>query len=352
MFSLGQLHIDNPAMAEHFVWHHAAWPFPEIAPDLHLHLGCGERVFDGFVNLDFASSQTGVVPWNMLDIWPESLRGQVAAVFSEDVLEHFYYPEQLYLLASLNVTLQERGVFRVLMPNLDLLQACCLDEVRPDYPRTWLDEHFGSCTGADALNVGMRMGGHRWLHNQFSLADLAAQAGFGIVPTSCAESTLPRLSGLNLRTEINITFANDLVKERKIERLVVPPDVVQYATLVEEINPDQILYCAASNDPQIHYKLPRSLDAGRIVLINCRSANLSQFNEHNFAKLYLAPSEASALYTDSTLRSACYMNVHSRRQIESRLPPEGRTLNQLRFDPGERKGDYFTAGPLEVFFEP
>ena len=49
---------------------------------------------------------------------PEALVGRAAGVFSEDVLEHFFRNEQVYILCNINRVLAADGVARTLMPSL------------------------------------------------------------------------------------------------------------------------------------------------------------------------------------------------------------------------------------------
>jgi len=162
-----------------------------------LQLGCGDNPLPGFANVDFLPESRDVTEWDLLQAWPEALSGQVDHAFSEDVLEHFFLDEQTYLLAQLNLALKPEGVFRVLMPSAALLVGL-REGFDPD--ADFLAQNFGVRTGADALNLGMRFGGHRWLHDEESLAHLACQCGFEPATTSCAESKVPALLRMVLRS--------------------------------------------------------------------------------------------------------------------------------------------------------
>jgi hypothetical protein len=134
--------------------------------------------------------------------------------------------------------------------------------------------------------------------------------------------------------------------------MIVSPESVLNAMFVEEVGPGQALYQAVTNDPQVLYSLPEPLLSPRqVALANFRSANLSTFFEHSYAKLYMGPSEELAIYVDSSMRSCPYMNLFSSRPFRQRLA-ESSVIDTLRFDPAERAGDYFTVGPMEIFFSP
>src|SRR5207248_8288077 len=74
-------------------------------------------------------------------------------------------------------------------------------------------------TGADALNMGLRFSGHRWLHSPQSLARMAQICGFEVLPTTCAVSTVEKFNGINLRDETNsLSFANRS-EERRVGKV-------------------------------------------------------------------------------------------------------------------------------------
>src|SRR6516165_8086341 len=99
-FSLTALAKENPGLASQFLWGYN--PTLTERGELWLHLGCGVRVFEGFVNLDVAPQDLRVIRWNLLDLWPDELEEKVEGVFSEDCLEHFFYAEQVYILCNIN----------------------------------------------------------------------------------------------------------------------------------------------------------------------------------------------------------------------------------------------------------
>lgn len=346
-FSIRDLNVMNPKLAALFIGPDNCWPVTDNS--VKLHIGCGENVLEGFVNVDFASFDPKVLEWNLLNPWPDSLNDKLEIAFSEDVLEHFFYNEQMYILCSINCALKRNGVFRVLMPDIDRLISYGVDFSYEKSKNDFLVTEMYARSGSDALNVGMRFSGHKWLHNNESIEILAGLCGFKTISTPCAKSTVEVMNNLNLRDENNsFSFAVDLVREKQIKKITVMPDKVYNAEFIEEIQPDLFLYRARNNDPQVKYLFSEELKVADIVLMNFRSANISQFNEHNYAKVYLKLNEDNAIYIDSSLRSAYYLNVLSSVQIQSKIDRNSK-IKSLRFDPGECEGDYFTVGPCEVF---
>ena len=344
-FLLSRLREEMPELARRFL--SSENPLPPIGSDpIKLHLGCGDVVLPGFVNIDFLPVNPNVIAWNLLDMWPEAMNEKVSDIFSEDVLEHFFQKEQMYILCAANNALQDGGIFRVLMPSLEYL----VESSRTfNEERDWfMVKNFGVATGADMLNHGMRFGGHRWLHDEESFKRLATLCGYTANRTTCAESSSPSLNNLNQRDETNsLSFAFDLVKSRRLDRIVLQPAAVKHAEKIEDVGAQQSLYCSTNNDAQVIYELADGMDVDEIILLNHRGCNISQFDEHNFLKLYLRWDEQSALYLDSSMQSCRYANLFSNAEIQTRVRSEH--TSRIRIDPSQVPGEYFIAGPLEIF---
>ncbi|BFR50062.1 FkbM family methyltransferase [Nitratidesulfovibrio sp. HK-II] len=357
----------NPRLAAWFAWSHDDWQGADAA-GAYVHLGCGGAVLDGFVNLDFLPHDERVRECRLLDVWPRRLAGQVAAFYAEDVIEHFFLTEQLYILCSMNVLLRPGGVARLLTP--DIGQLWTYGQRFDPAVLVGSGDYFADVmrcrNGMDAVNTGLRMGGHRWLHDFTSLRRAAADCGFAAQRTPCAASADPRLCNINLRDESGISFAAELRKARPLRHLLVWPEHIANAVPVaggdpngalptgldggpDHKHPDAIqpVFRTTTGDPGITYRLP-DVAVDRIAMVNVRSANLCEFREHNFAKAYFRLEESGAVYADRTLQSVPHMNGFTRADVETALRGEG-VLRSVRFDPSEREGDLFTVGPLELF---
>jgi hypothetical protein len=345
-FSLARLGRENPGLARHYLWD--SNPMPAETGALWLHFGCGERVLDGFVNLDFIPHDARVTAWNLLDLWPEQMADTVEGAFSEDTLEHFFHAEQTYILCNINRALKTGAVARTLMPSLARLV-----DFSADYhpaPDEFLHSTFGVETGGDALNMGMRFSGHRWLHDPQSLAHMAELCGFDMTATDCATSSVVKFNGLNLRDESNsLSFGNDLRKTRRISRVIVSPALVTGAQRVEELAADATLFVATSIRPVVDYTLPHSINSGSVACINFRSSNLSSFAEHNLKTLVIDEiNRAKPWYFDETLKSRPCMNLITKSQLKLALGGH-RSFSRLMFSPAAHGGEYFTLGCAEVF---
>jgi predicted SAM-dependent methyltransferase len=345
-FSLMRLEQENPGLACHFLWDRN--PMFTESGELWLHLGCGVRVFEGFVNLDICPQDMRVIRWNLLDLWPQELDEKVEGVFSEDCIEHFFHAEQTYILCNVNRALKPTRVARILMPSL----AKLVDQYptyRPD-PHDYMYNTHGVETGGDAVNYAMRFQGHRWLHDPRSLTRMSALCGFEATATDCARSDVPKFNGLNLRDESSgsLSFANDLRKTRCISRVLVSPAAVKGATKVEDLAPDAALFVTTSERPVVEYSLPHSMASSSVVCINFRSSNLSSF-EWGLKTLVIDDiNRAKPWYFDETLKSQPCMNLITKSQLKLVLGG-AREFSRLNFSPAANCGEYFTLGGAEVF---
>jgi predicted SAM-dependent methyltransferase len=345
--SLLRLQSEEPGLAGAFLW--KANRLPAKLPDpLWLHLGCGESVLEGFLNLDFLPNDARIAEWDLLDPWPERWPLPASGAFSEDTLEHFFLAEQLYILCEMNRALAPGAVFRVLMPSYArLLEYCRGFAPRPG---EFLYSTFGVETEADAVNVGLRFSGHRWLHDDASLAHLAKLAGFDAVKTTCAHSTVPFLTGRNLREEEGTAaFAHDLVKRRTLRRVVIPPgslrDIEIFETDAEGIGFGELRATGA----RIVYRLPDALRVGDIACVNARGANLSSFREHSLKRLAFRGDWGEGAWSlDETLKSKACMNLTLPSGIALACGGRDRTVSEVMLEPG-KPGDRVTVGPLEIF---
>jgi predicted SAM-dependent methyltransferase len=344
-FSLARLERENPGLARQFLW--ATNPMLPEGDMLWLHLGCGVRVFEGFLNLDICPQDPRVTMWNLLDMWPEELDEKVEGVFSEDCLEHFFLDEQTYILCNINRALKPTQVARILMPSLArLVETYSSTSLSPD---EFLHDYYGDVTGGDHFNYGMRFTGHRWLHDQHSLARMAALCGFEATATDCASSSVAKFNGLNLRDESNsAAFANDLRKTRQISRILVSSERVEGAAKVEDLAGEAALFVATSGRPTVEYSLPQSVILDAVACINFRSSNLSSFDWPLKTLVIDEINRAKPWYFDETLKSQACMNVITKRQLKLILNGD-QDFSRLSFSPAANRGEYFTVGCAEVF---
>jgi predicted SAM-dependent methyltransferase len=92
-------------------------PKPVNGSGLHLHLGCGPKYLEGFINID-------ANPLRKIDLWLDVRNGlpfrsdSVDSIYSTHVLEHLY-PDELKMLLSECARVLKRGCgVRIVVPSL------------------------------------------------------------------------------------------------------------------------------------------------------------------------------------------------------------------------------------------
>lgn len=79
-----------------------------------LHVGCGLRILEGWVNRDLHRPPEGTKPFDALRPWPYE---RLSAVYCEDLVEHFSQPDQYRFFAEAARALRRGGVLRINCPD-------------------------------------------------------------------------------------------------------------------------------------------------------------------------------------------------------------------------------------------
>lgn len=153
---------------------------------LRLHLGCGDKRLEGWVNID-GQALPGVD--HVADLRRPLEFRDVDAVFSEHLLEHLAIGDALALLLEIHRVLCPGGWLRLSTPNLDWVWRNCYVRVA--------GEPGSDLAAALVLNRSFHGWGHRFLWNEPLLREALAACGFEAI-RACryGESELPELAGL------------------------------------------------------------------------------------------------------------------------------------------------------------
>ncbi|HEY0562443.1 MAG TPA: tetratricopeptide repeat protein, partial [Methylophilus sp.] len=155
----------------------AETPYQSSADEspIYLHLGCGERKFEGFINIDAETSAdmqldlTQPLPWQ---------KSSVSGIYSEHFFEHISQAQGLALLHECQRVLKPGGIVRIAMPDLaTVISDYVNNTMHPDWERFGLD---WTATRCERLNIAMRWWGHQWIYDEEELVRLAKKVGLEV----------------------------------------------------------------------------------------------------------------------------------------------------------------------------
>ena len=115
-----------------------------------LHLGCGQRYLDGYLNVDFPPDEHTVQGGSVADLHADLLQlryppGSIEEIRLHHVFEHFARPVACALLASWHSWLRPGGVLRIEVPDLARTARVLLNPFTTHRARTVAIRHlFGS----------------------------------------------------------------------------------------------------------------------------------------------------------------------------------------------------------------
>lgn len=136
-----------------------------------LHLGCGDIVLKGWINLDIDSPVADILhdltkPLPFAD-------GSVQYIYAEHMIEHIDYAEAECLLRECRRVLVPGGAVRMTTPDLAWLAITYLSTITTQWGDLW--QPRSPCA---LLNEGMRSWGHRYLYDRAELRALLLNCAF------------------------------------------------------------------------------------------------------------------------------------------------------------------------------
>jgi ubiquinone/menaquinone biosynthesis C-methylase UbiE len=143
-----------------------------------LNLGCGDKILDGFINVDVANERAGKQPDVICDVrnLDKFSDNYADEILSVHVIEHFWRWEVIQILKEWVRVLKPNGKLIIECPNL---KSACEEFLKnpdlhsgpgPEGQRTmWV--FYGDPRWTDPLMV------HRWGYTPQSLANIIHQAG-------------------------------------------------------------------------------------------------------------------------------------------------------------------------------
>lgn len=169
---------------------------------LKLHIGCGNHLLDGWLNVDFFPLSFSACHLDATRRFPYA-DSTFDFVFSEHMIEHVTYPQGVAMLSECHRVLKKGGRIRLSTPDLAFLVALSRED-RSETEAEYITWATGSMIhGAPyphatfVINHFARSWGHQFIYDEQLLTDALRRAGFSsIVRCGLNMSAEPALCGL------------------------------------------------------------------------------------------------------------------------------------------------------------
>lgn len=177
------------ALRPFFRLNHWRWRLQGVAcngSEIHLHLGCGMKYLEGFLNIDGNLFRKTDLVLDLRDGLPLP-DTSVCTIYSSHVFEHLYPDELQGLLAECHRVLRPGGGMRIVVPDMQAAVTAYLagrEDYFPDFPRA------RRSLGGKLSNLLFCEGGHRQGLDFSYLEELLSDAGFGEVRRMTPKQTL------------------------------------------------------------------------------------------------------------------------------------------------------------------
>lgn len=149
---------------------------PNVKDGVHLNIGCGKKLWPGFVNIDFPGNWSGKKPDVECDIRTLPFDdGYADTAWAIHVVEHIQRWETLDLLKEWHRVLKDGGLMVVEVPCLDRVIKQFVDAFNsrePVNPQTTMWRLYGDPAYKDEHMV------HKWCFSANELMQLMADAGY------------------------------------------------------------------------------------------------------------------------------------------------------------------------------
>jgi predicted SAM-dependent methyltransferase len=145
---------------------------------LAMHLGCGNRIKDGWVNIDL--KLTADLTLDVREKLPFA-DDTFSVIYSEHFLEHFDYPNEIIkLLHECYRVLEPGGVHLFSIPDGEKVLRYYVTREYADFPQAQKEFNPTWCkTQMDHVNYCMRQDGeHRWYYDEETIRMLLETVGF------------------------------------------------------------------------------------------------------------------------------------------------------------------------------
>ena len=163
---------------------------PAVEEGIHLNIGCGAKLWKGFVNIDFPGNWSGLRPDVECDVRKLTLPDNYAdSAYAIHVFEHFYRWEAESVLIEWKRVLKPGGKLILELPCLDKVIGRFLDAVEHKTPIT--DQQTMWRLYGDPYYKDPNMV-HKWCYPVGELIPIMQEVGFNDVHYEEAKYHLPQ----------------------------------------------------------------------------------------------------------------------------------------------------------------
>ena len=151
-----------------------------------LHVGCGPRILDGWLNIDFNPSSKGAFYFNAINPLPIAT-GTVERIHCEHFLEHLNFEDAERFIGECRRVLGPSGSLRIIVPDAGKYMTAYAARDAAYFDQL---KHLGNAstpleTPAIICNQMFRMGGdHRFAWDFETLSLVGRRQGFGSIELS------------------------------------------------------------------------------------------------------------------------------------------------------------------------
>lgn len=162
---------------------------PDVEEGIHLNIGCGAKLWPGFVNIDFPGNWSGKKPDIECDVRAITLPdGYADSAYAIHVFEHFYRWEADSVLIEWKRVLKDGGKLILELPCLDKVIGHFMEGIKNKRPVT--DQRTMWRLYGDPIYKDPNMV-HKWCYPVQEIIEMMTEAGFKDVHYETPEYHVP-----------------------------------------------------------------------------------------------------------------------------------------------------------------
>lgn len=147
--------------------------------EVRLHLGCGDKKFEGYINIDIVPTEGSDMAMDVSDL-NMIPSGSVSEIFMKSVFEHFYSDQQDQALREYNRVLKKGGKLIIRVPDFDVVIDAYLRKEKGIVGEIFDFSHVRQYVCGELAPQNRVPSLHKDIFNKKSLGSLLEKNGFTI----------------------------------------------------------------------------------------------------------------------------------------------------------------------------